>query len=724
MPKSTDNKTRRSHLCDPCRLTVTQLLQNASKQDNLLAWVARNIRDGPPAEDPKPIRYPGDPFSGGSCYICTRTRGLVRGFGIMFEYSITQRSVRVYQSHISRGFCFALQKSLDFTLSDQRLRFTVDAVSDRFWTPTNIVLARRWLQTCLTKHPECTREAKSTAPRELPARLIQVDVKHGAMRACLKKTSELLPTVRYLTLSHRWGDNKFILLNSRNLEQFLKGIPLDDPEFNRTFIDAMKITADLKYEYIWIDSLCIVQNDNADWEAECPRMGFIYLNGDCNLSANGVLGTKNALMCDRDPTIHTPVLFDTVPGVGSRYVVHIPGDTQSSQMHSKQIYEPPLFQRGWIVQEQVMAPRSLHFMEDKLAWVCSQFYGTELWPLGVPEGWIDWAHRNGKNIVRRLLAFDDKRISSIPAPSLDQVVQWGSPCRREPRELQLYPNLFEPNQMGWYILNWYWHIAGPYTATQLTKSGDVLPALSGMATIFQRKLGCRYYAGHWESGLLESLLWHMNRDGSPNTGLELPTKPEQSQDTRSYVAPTWSWASRKLNSTSKLDFPFLEPAQHRAYSPVSDVVDVSATATTSDRLGAVRDGYIVIRGPVSHFVVDEEDDLGYYYIRLFNKYPTRIKIYADDPSYLSYILRTYYPPQRTRSFPPSIPRNCEIFLLPLTWTPQIREVHGLILLRDQWRADSYVRAGKVLISPSEHYNTFTQIQTWWANEPQYFMRLL
>ncbi|KAI0906303.1 hypothetical protein F4823DRAFT_88187 [Ustulina deusta] len=77
----------------------------------------------------------------------------------------------------------------------------------------------------------------------------------------------------------------------------------------------MKVTTDLGYSYIWIDSLCIIQNDASEWEAECPRMGFVYLNGDCNLSANGVLGTDNAIMCDRDPIIHTPALI-TVPGVG------------------------------------------------------------------------------------------------------------------------------------------------------------------------------------------------------------------------------------------------------------------------------------------------------------------------------------------------------------------------------------------------------------------------
>ncbi|KAI3329871.1 heterokaryon incompatibility protein-domain-containing protein [Ustulina deusta] len=204
-----------------------------------------------------------------------------------------------------------------------------------------------------------------------------------------------IATVRYLTLSHRWGDNKSVVLTSSKLEQFLKRVPLDGPESNRTFIDAMKVTTDLDHSYIWIDSLCIIQNDTSEWEAECPRMGFLYFNGDCNLSANGVLGTNNAIMCDRDPIIHTPALI-TVRGVGSRYVVHIPGDEQSSQMHSKLIYEPPLFQRGWIVQEQVVAPRSPHFMEDKLAWVCSQFYGTELWPSGAPQGWIDWAHRKWK----------------------------------------------------------------------------------------------------------------------------------------------------------------------------------------------------------------------------------------------------------------------------------------------------------------------------------------
>ncbi|KAJ8127983.1 hypothetical protein O1611_g5651 [Lasiodiplodia mahajangana] len=506
---------------------------------------------------------------------------------------------------------------------------------------------------------------------------------------------------------------------------FLKRIPIDDADFNQSFIHAMKITLDLGYRYIWIDSLCIIQQDASDWETECPRMGFIYLNGDCNLCANGVPGTDKAIMCDRDPTIHTPALIK-VQGVGSRYVVHIPGDQQSAQMHSKQIYAPPLFQRGWIVQEQVMAPRSLHFMEDKLAWVCSQFYGTELWPSGVPEGWIDWAHRNGKNIVRRLLAFEDKMIGSMPTPPLDHVVQWGSPCRKESRELHLYPNPFEPNQIGWFVFSWYWHIAGPYTATQLTKPNDVLPALSGMATIFQGKLGCRYYAGHWESGLLESLLWIVNTDGRKNRGPRSQSRPEQSQDLRPYVAPTWSWASRKLNSTSKLDFPFPEPAENRSYRPVSQVADVSVLPATSDRLGALRGGYLTIHGPVSRLFVDGQDNLGYYSIRLFDRFPSKVQIYADDPSYLSDILQTYYLPQRTRPFPSGIPQNCEVYLLPLTWVPQLQEINGLLLLR--YGPHDYIRAGKILIFASQPhmdpYATSAQVESLWRSEPKYQMRIL
>ncbi|KAI0097473.1 hypothetical protein GGR51DRAFT_541118 [Nemania sp. FL0031] len=180
----------------------------------------------------KPVKYQGNQSTGGSCYICTRTRGLISGVRILFEYLIREHSFRVFQSHIDRGFCFTIQKSLDFNLSDQRLRFEVDDTSKTFWSPTSIAHARKWLHTCLTKHPECTQQARFTESRQLPTRLTQVDRKDGEMKSCLKITSALSPDIRYLTLSHRWGDNNFIVLTAGRLSRFLKRIPIDHVEFN------------------------------------------------------------------------------------------------------------------------------------------------------------------------------------------------------------------------------------------------------------------------------------------------------------------------------------------------------------------------------------------------------------------------------------------------------------------------------------------------------------
>jgi hypothetical protein len=43
-----------------------------------------------------------------------------------------------------------------------------------------------------------------------------------------------------------------------------------------TFFDATIITRELGYRYLWIDSLCIVQDFLEDWEAESQNMGNIY----------------------------------------------------------------------------------------------------------------------------------------------------------------------------------------------------------------------------------------------------------------------------------------------------------------------------------------------------------------------------------------------------------------------------------------------------------------
>lgn len=104
--------------------------------------------------------------------------------------------------------------------------------------------------------------------------------------------------IRYLTLSHAWGiDPKFLTFTRENLHQFQQSIPHSAADFNQSFRDALRLTVGLGYNYIWIDSLCIIQEKSAlDWAAECPRMGLIYSNSDLNLSASGFADARSGML--------------------------------------------------------------------------------------------------------------------------------------------------------------------------------------------------------------------------------------------------------------------------------------------------------------------------------------------------------------------------------------------------------------------------------------------
>ncbi|KAF1978655.1 hypothetical protein BU23DRAFT_421303, partial [Bimuria novae-zelandiae CBS 107.79] len=91
------------------------------------------------------------------------------------------------------------------------------------------------------------------------------------------------PDATYLTLSHRWSQGPVCKLVMDNLPDFRKDIPIRD--LSITFQDAIEATNSLGFEYIWIDSLCIIQDSTHDWAAEVTQMAQIYENAACNLSA-------------------------------------------------------------------------------------------------------------------------------------------------------------------------------------------------------------------------------------------------------------------------------------------------------------------------------------------------------------------------------------------------------------------------------------------------------
>lgn len=165
-------------------------------------------------------------------------------------------------------------------------------------------LARRWIQNCEDFH-DCEILNGSGGSGWFPKRLI--DLSDPEVPPRLLDREFVPPKVRYATLSHCWGPNpKFITLRTENLDEFRRSIPVNLP---RSFCDAIATCRAVGINYLWIDSICILQageGSEADWLLHTNEMTSIYLNCYLNLSFDAAIGPENGVFVDRNPDFLQP----------------------------------------------------------------------------------------------------------------------------------------------------------------------------------------------------------------------------------------------------------------------------------------------------------------------------------------------------------------------------------------------------------------------------------
>jgi hypothetical protein len=208
------------------------------------------------------------------------------------------------------------------------------------------IVREKWLPDCLQKHSRCGErfgDGDDTHKSRAPTRVVHVQ-DDGETAKLVDTASLPADNFRYLTLSHMWGSLKFTTLTMANLDSFKQRIPLEKAEFNQTFREAFTVTALLGYKYIWIDSLCIIQDapGGADWTAECPRMTSVYSCSDLNLSASGYADAGRGMVAMSRAAL-VPPIFELADGDMARVVL---------QHEHKGGW--PLETRGWVLQENLL----------------------------------------------------------------------------------------------------------------------------------------------------------------------------------------------------------------------------------------------------------------------------------------------------------------------------------------------------------------------------------
>jgi hypothetical protein len=141
-------------------------------------------------------------------------------------------------------------------------------------------------------------------------------MRSGEQRRVFLVDTEALPlSTRYITLSHRWSPTTVVRLSEGNKESYYNKIPMD--ELSKTFTDAIHMTQALGIRYLWIDSLCIIQDSKEDWESQSILMCDVYMNSHINLAAVAVSKGTDGLDHYRDPLQVVPGAICVVGKDGS-----------------------------------------------------------------------------------------------------------------------------------------------------------------------------------------------------------------------------------------------------------------------------------------------------------------------------------------------------------------------------------------------------------------------
>lgn len=139
--------------------------------------------------------------------------------------------------------------------------------------------------------------------------------------------------------------------------------------FPPTFQDAVLVTRALEIHYLWIDSLCIIQGDAADWAKEAAIMGDIFKNSLLTISATTAKNSTEGFLHPRTPRFK-PIQVEHISNnpLFTRRILFRPWlKSWASNIDGP---DSPLSSRGWILQERLLPPRTLHFGHEQMFWEC------------------------------------------------------------------------------------------------------------------------------------------------------------------------------------------------------------------------------------------------------------------------------------------------------------------------------------------------------------------
>ncbi|KAI1192544.1 HET-domain-containing protein [Nemania serpens] len=388
---------------------------------------------------------------------------------------------------------------------------------------------RGWLQNCIQNHPECSHPASEF----VPTRLLKIWTSQGTRLIQLIEPNG--SPVRYAALSYCWGGEQDVRTTQHTFSRHRTRI--DFQGLPQTIKDAVIVTEKLGIEYLWVDALCIIQDDEEDRAREIDLMGHVYEKAEITIMASRAEAVQSGFLQNLLPYGH-----EKPDWVFKLHYRHLSGQI------SPLVIAPTRFRtsvdhlstRAWAFQERLFSYRILEYSSTCVHWSCQSQRDC------------------------------DRRGDKCYAADLEQGIE-------------IFRGLRDHKNSAFSIMTWN-KLVNTFSRKSLTLSRDRLPAIGGIAERFGLRSDVEYLAGIWRSSLPSGLLWVVDR---------YPVYPlaNKSYQPRSptYLAPSWSWAS----TTQPVDTRFY--VVHGV--AMADFVGVDiGHQVEGTKYGRVTHGYLTLRG--------------------------------------------------------------------------------------------------------------------------------
>ncbi|MCJ1399894.1 hypothetical protein MMC11_003097 [Xylographa trunciseda] len=410
-------------------------------------------------------------------------------------------------------------------------------------------LARLWYDNCCKNHG-CAARLDS---RFVPTRLVEIlsTPTLDQLEWRVSATSEIPRTniSGFITVSHRWDSRITAKLTRENMAQLRSFRPVS--YLPQNFQTAISIAKHLGISYLWVDSLCIIQDSQQDWAKESLVMKDVYQQSSLNI----VIGLTAQLSSERkvlsDPAVcrlnWEMSFWDSIllrpfrQSTRSRRFCITYADFWN---HS--VYDTELSDRAWIFQELMLSSRTLHLYDSQIIWECGALKACEMFPDGVPS--------------KMMSSTDSKHTMS-----------------------DFYRNIYEKSWTRDTVIERSWCSAvNRYSALELSFECDKLVAFAGIAKFFHSLHPDCYHGGIFRRHMPRHLLWWRVQETAK--AITKSTRPSV------FRAPSWSWAA--------IDAPIHTSFQLQGHSEtvLAPIIEVQTSPVGEDHFGQVRDGRIILSG--------------------------------------------------------------------------------------------------------------------------------